>query len=599
MFGALATFVLSLSAYLGTLSPSVGPGDAGELIVAAEHLGVPHPPGYPAWCLIGHLFSAAVPWGEVAWRFNFMTALFAALASAVITALLALRGVRLWISVASGLLFAVSETVWSQAVCAEVYTLSAFSVSLVLMAQDRWTAQPNTTRCLWLGASIGLAFAAHPLSLVIAPALLFDTFRNARDQLRSWRFWLAIQTAWIGVAAYAIYLPVAAASDPILNWGDPVTFERWLSHVSRAQYGGYQWPGVETTIRETLGYLSTLAREIAVFGLVPMAFGSMTRRERSTRPSSELIGWVVAGPLFFATLAGMLRDEQLFEIGAYGAPALIFAIIMFGRGMNALAQRIAETSRPSSRAFFAISTTIVVFSMVAVRWPLVDRSGNWVAQDYASALLESMPRNAALEAQGDFELFPLMYVQSVEGVRPDVALFDASEPYELTDIYGWPADRHQMTPRLVSVPVSNTGNRTVPWELAELIVTTDDRIHDGFQPVPPPPLRHPPPKDPMLLGYWDRGLLTRYHLSQARFAFAIHEVSTAEYEIRRGATIGWDSPKSLNNLAVLSARNGRYDLAATLWRRALRLDSTYDLAAVNLSRLNSTVTVDEPDSFRD
>jgi hypothetical protein len=210
-----------------------------------------------------------------------------------------------------------------------------------------------------------------------------------------------------------------------------------------------------------------------------------------------------------------------------------------------------------------------------------------------------MPRNAALEAQGDFELFPLMYVQSVKGVRPDVALFDASEPYELMDTYGWPADRHQMTPRLVSVPVSNTGNRTVPWALAELIVTTDDRIHDGFQPVPPPPLRHPPPKDPMRLGYWDRGLLTRYHLSQARFAFAIHEVSTAEYEIRRGATIGWDSPKSLNNLAVLSARNGRYDLAATLWRRALRLDSTYDLVAVNLSRLNSTVTVDEPDSFRD
>ena len=36
-----------LAVYTSTLYPSVPGGDSGELIVAAEHLGVAHPPGYP------------------------------------------------------------------------------------------------------------------------------------------------------------------------------------------------------------------------------------------------------------------------------------------------------------------------------------------------------------------------------------------------------------------------------------------------------------------------------------------------------------------------------------------------------------------------
>ena len=51
--------------YVYTLAPTVTLEDSGEFITAAYHLGVPHPPGYPLWCLIAHTFTW-IPLGSVA-----------------------------------------------------------------------------------------------------------------------------------------------------------------------------------------------------------------------------------------------------------------------------------------------------------------------------------------------------------------------------------------------------------------------------------------------------------------------------------------------------------------------------------------------------
>jgi len=43
--------------YTLTLQPTVGLEDSGELIVASDFLGVPHPPGYPIWTLLTWFFQ--------------------------------------------------------------------------------------------------------------------------------------------------------------------------------------------------------------------------------------------------------------------------------------------------------------------------------------------------------------------------------------------------------------------------------------------------------------------------------------------------------------------------------------------------------------
>jgi hypothetical protein len=83
-----AVFLVALVVYSWTLAPTVTPTDSGELILAAYGLGVAHPPGVPLWTMLAHLASL-VPVGNVAVRINFSSAVFAALASAMLTLVVA------------------------------------------------------------------------------------------------------------------------------------------------------------------------------------------------------------------------------------------------------------------------------------------------------------------------------------------------------------------------------------------------------------------------------------------------------------------------------------------------------------------------------
>ena len=88
LFCAGAVFLIALLLYCCTLAPTVTPTDSGELIVVAHGLGIAHPPGVPLWVMLAHLASL-VPLGNVAVRINFSSALFAALASAMLTLVVA------------------------------------------------------------------------------------------------------------------------------------------------------------------------------------------------------------------------------------------------------------------------------------------------------------------------------------------------------------------------------------------------------------------------------------------------------------------------------------------------------------------------------
>ena len=49
--------VATLVVYCYTLAPTLTLEDSGELAVAADYLGVPHPPGYPIWTIISWIFT--------------------------------------------------------------------------------------------------------------------------------------------------------------------------------------------------------------------------------------------------------------------------------------------------------------------------------------------------------------------------------------------------------------------------------------------------------------------------------------------------------------------------------------------------------------
>ena len=75
---ALLVFLISVTVYLITLTPTVPFWDAGEFIAVSNILGIPHPPGTPLYVLLGRI-ATMIPWGSgvgaAARRVNAMSAI--------------------------------------------------------------------------------------------------------------------------------------------------------------------------------------------------------------------------------------------------------------------------------------------------------------------------------------------------------------------------------------------------------------------------------------------------------------------------------------------------------------------------------------------
>lgn len=160
---ALALFGLAFGIYVSTLPTSItwlnSGTDSGELATAVDTLGVAHPPGYPTYILLGRLF-AFLPFGEVAYRTNLMSAFFGA-AAVVLLYFVVLEFIHLtkakgeearsWTALVSAALaasaLAFSPLFWSQATITEVYALNAFFVAaitfLLVRRAARGTAEPR------------------------------------------------------------------------------------------------------------------------------------------------------------------------------------------------------------------------------------------------------------------------------------------------------------------------------------------------------------------------------------------------------------------------------------------------------------------------
>ena len=91
---ALAIGVAALVLYLATLQPDFGgPEDTPKFQFLGYVLGTAHPPGYPLYVLLSHLF-VKLPIRTIAYRANLFSAVMAAVAC-VIAYAIARRNVRL------------------------------------------------------------------------------------------------------------------------------------------------------------------------------------------------------------------------------------------------------------------------------------------------------------------------------------------------------------------------------------------------------------------------------------------------------------------------------------------------------------------------
>jgi len=143
---ALLVFLGSLIVYAMTVQRTFSFWDCGEFIASAYTLGIPHPPGFPLYILLGRVFSMIPLIEDISHRVNYLSVISSAF-TAMWCYLLTVRIARYFFSentpqnrligyiggIAGGFFVAFSATNWANSVEAEVYGLS-----LALMALICW-----------------------------------------------------------------------------------------------------------------------------------------------------------------------------------------------------------------------------------------------------------------------------------------------------------------------------------------------------------------------------------------------------------------------------------------------------------------------------
>jgi hypothetical protein len=429
---ALLIFILTLAVYIKTLCPTVAPRDSGELITAAYTLGVPHPPGYPVYTMLGKLFTF-VPFGSLAWRVNLLSAVCAASAASLTFWLVAGLTASLLAGAVAALLLAFSPIFWWQAVIAEVFQLNLLFAVATIMLVIWWSQTKEFKRLLIFAFVYGLSFSHHHTMLMLAPGFLSFIWATDRTIFWQWKKLLSGFFAFaLGLIPYA-YLPIRSLANPYIDWGDPQNLPNFIQVVTRAQFGSMKLdpslPNAAFTLSllfaQARTYLGWLFDGFVYLGTLVGLIGAAANYKADRRLFwFFLLLFVCSGPLFVLMSRYPLDDPFYYPycssmLSRFMLPSLLVFAVWIGYGITALLKWAPNRALKLATCYLLLATILLSFSL---HYAKADKSRFYYVDDLVRNILMSVKQNGIIFGNSDSSLFSLWYLQGVEGLRPDVKI---------------------------------------------------------------------------------------------------------------------------------------------------------------------------------
>lgn len=440
----ILSFIIPFGLYMATLAPSVTFFDSGEFLTATASLGSAHSPGYPLFLMYAKPFTW-LPLGNIAFRVNVATAVSSSLACLMVyiltTVLLAKESLlederfnRIAVNfagLAAALSFAVTPRLWLQSNHDKPYPLLAFISAIIFYLLLKWQEQYREGNerpsyvyvCTFLA---GLSMAVHQTIVLLLPAwFLIIVLTDWRMITRVKELVLATAFALLGFLVH-LYLPLRALTNPLLNWGDPKTVGNFLWHFLRKGYPTDP-PVRDLSLLWAQIRAFNVSREFTWLGVVFTLLGLvyLWRKNRTV-----LIAYFASVIVFLLVIAGYFNTprEVIFLTEEFFTPLYLLTSVMIGIGLFYLLGYAVRNARLPERIDAKVYgvVTLLFFSLpsalCAVNYFENDQHKNYIAFDYASNSLRSLPQNAIMFTWGDSGAFPLWYLQGVERMREDIDL---------------------------------------------------------------------------------------------------------------------------------------------------------------------------------
>ncbi len=434
---ALLVSVGAFLLYVRTLAPSVATlfDDSLEFQVVIPLLGVPHPPGYPLYTLLGKLWTLLIPLRDPAWRLNALSAVMGAVALYALYRLVYTLVPRHRAVFPAVALLALAPTYWSQATIAEVYALHMAFMAAILYLVTTLTEE----RLPLLALLVGLSLTHHRLTVLLLPTVAYAMWALRERLPRSPGAWArALALVALPQLLY-LYIPLVGARVGSLDGTYRNTWPDFLAWVQARAYRVFLTENPFNVQRQPLDFLTLYVNEMGVVALGLALLG--TNRTRWSRPlwNGFLLALVVH--VLFVV------NYKVMDIAVFFLPVLLLTVPFVAVGLEILWSAgeqflgwLARRGYVSSRARQTLSHGLALVLMLAPliyplartveRWPELDRSRRWQVYDLGLDMVsQPLPQGSAIVGiLGETTL--VRYFRDVLGYRPDLVVVPADREAE-------------------------------------------------------------------------------------------------------------------------------------------------------------------------
>ena len=454
---ATLAFIVTIIAYLRTLAPSVAAvfDDTLEMQLVGFRMGIAHPTGYPLYSLLASLF-AAIPFGNVAYRVNLLSAISGALVAPVLYFAARRFACGRRAALAAALLFVFSPIFWSQSVVAEVYSLNSLFVAggLLLTLDAGLAFRPISPgagalgradssasafpKIIVLAAFLGLSLTHHRTMILLLPAIVVYLWIRAGGlaTIRRLPFGKVCVAFALPLLLY-LYIPLRGLVTSSIDGTYQNTLPGFIQWVAGTPYVSFlSENALQQDTRTPAFFAGMFAQQFGGIAAAMALLGALWLLVRARREFILLL-------LAFAGQAAFVLTYRVSDIEVFYLPAFMLFCISAGCGIAALVDGARQPAIAGAR------TGIAGVAASALRWTLVlagfaaaillplnmlrtsyfqeDQSDNWTAHEYGLEILRQPTEQGAIVVGILGEMSLLRYFQETEGLRPDLVLVAADQ----------------------------------------------------------------------------------------------------------------------------------------------------------------------------
>lgn len=501
----------------------------------------------------------------------------------------------MFIAFVTSLIFAFSLDFWSQSIVAEVYTLNAFFVVLLIYLSILWYKKSNPLYLYLFAFFSGLGLTNHHtilLLIIILACFLFFYKKNFNYSISISKI---IIYFLIGLILY-LHLPIRASSNPSMNWGNPSDFNSMLDHITRYQYGKItKVPRTFFLFFSQLKiYFNNLLSQFTIFLLLFVPFGIYHLFKKDKNKLMLLCSIFICYSLFLMWfLNPKLTRNDIDVMKMFYTPSYIIISIFIGIGIFYII-KLCRIIRLSSLSLLLI--------IIPLTFNYSDNNlrSDTIAYDYGKNILKTLQKNSILFASQDNEVFILAYLKKVEVLRPDVTVYEdlgvVFENIYGKDFFKIPKKEHLDRKKTVQLKILNETDKNVYclrtssiYPLVEVkklkgflffLKGNDSDIYYSIWNKYS--IANINEKNIFRKEYLVRDIIAQYYFSKGEYFIDEGSFAAADIEFDNATKIGYDIPWVHNNLGMVYESRGLLDIAIPKYKSAILNNPYSEKAHYNL-----------------